>query len=221
MESISSVAAHRHARRPNGVIARARRDAPLQGVPPTAAPGEAWPCASISPLCLSQTALVMQCKELLLRGAAPAAWLIFEQRWSAACEISCTAASQEYLLSAACLLTLGQSCKVALGDPMHGAPMGARCGMNREAAHHSCRPRGGGLRRWGRPGPHTCRRCRRAAHPCGPCLQHVPQSHQLLGYVISLVAGYHAASERPENVGLATACHIPPNTPCNTTILYS
>ena len=38
MELLGSVAAHRHARRPYGVIARARRDAPLQGVPPTAAP---------------------------------------------------------------------------------------------------------------------------------------------------------------------------------------
>ena len=70
MELLGSVAAHRHARRPYGVIARARRDAPLQGVPPTAAPREARPCASISPVShrqfLSCSAKSCWCMELPL-----------------------------------------------------------------------------------------------------------------------------------------------------------
>ena len=38
--------------------------------------------------------------------------------------------------------------------------------------------------------------------------------------LIELVAGYHAASERPEDVGLATAPPIPPSLPCSAAMMY-
>ena len=75
---MGGVAAHRHARRPYGVIARARRDAPPARGPPHRRALRSPALCQHQPS-LSQTILVMQCKELLVHGAAPAAWLILEQ----------------------------------------------------------------------------------------------------------------------------------------------